>query len=206
MTEGDDTVDQSSYHGPDIQTKTGLKLSRRDVLQMGAFSLATLSTPLWASKPATASSSATKMWQVSFRQVHTGESFSGVYRVGNQYLPEVFERLNYMMRDFRTGEAFPMDPRVIDIISRVQERTGRSNPLQILSAYRTPKTNAMLRRVTEGVARNSYHMYGQAIDIRMHGFNTKKLSMIARGLRAGGVGYYPKSHFVHVDTGELRSW
>lgn len=183
-----------------------LNVSRRDVLQMGAVGLTSLVTPLWSSKTANASSSATKMWQVSFRQAHTGESFSGVYRVGDQYLPEVFERLNYMMRDFRTGEAFPMDPRVIDIISRVQEGTGRSTPLHILSAYRTPKTNAMLRRISEGVARNSYHMYGQAIDIRMPGFNTKKLSMIARGLKAGGVGYYSKSHFVHVDTGELRSW
>ncbi len=146
------------------------------------------------------------MWEVSFRNAHTQESFSGVYRVGDQYLPDVFERLNYMLRDFRTGEAFPMDPRVIDIISMVQQGTGKTTSLEILSGYRTPKTNAMLRRISEGVARNSYHMYGQAIDIRMPGVSTKQLASVARGLRAGGVGYYPKSHFVHVDTGDLRSW
>tara|TARA_Y100000590_G_scaffold467194_1_gene645226 strand:+ start:25930 stop:26535 length:606 start_codon:yes stop_codon:yes gene_type:complete len=188
----------------DLAEKKDLKVTRRDVLQMGTAGLVSMVTPLLAGKTAQAASP--KMWQVSFRQAHTGESFSGVYRVGDQYLPDVFERLNYMLRDFRTGEAFPMDPRVIDVLSMVQQGTGKDTPLEILSGYRTPKTNAMLYRVSEGVARNSYHMYGQAIDIRMPGYNTKKLSQVARGLRAGGVGYYPKSHFVHVDTGEIRSW
>ncbi len=188
----------------DLAEKKDLKVTRRDVLQMGTAGLVSMVTPLLAGKAAQAASP--KMWQVSFRQAHTGESFSGVYRVGDQYLPDVFERLNYMLRDFRTGEAFPMDPRVIDVLSMVQQGTGKDTPLEILSGYRTPKTNAMLYRVSEGVARNSYHMYGQAIDIRMPGYNTKKLSQVARGLRAGGVGYYPKSHFVHVDTGEIRSW
>ena len=188
----------------DLAEKKDLKVTRRDVLQMGTAGLVSMVTPLLAGKTAQAASP--KMWQVSFRQAHTGESFSGVYRVGDQYLPDVFERLNYMLRDFRTGEAFPMDPRVIDVLSMVQQGTGKDTPLEILSGYRTPKTNAMLYRVSEGVARNSYHMYGQAIDIRMPGYNTKKLGQVARGLRAGGVGYYPKSHFVHVDTGEIRSW
>ena len=188
----------------DLAEKKDLKITRRDVLQMGTVGLVSMVTPLLAGKTAQAASP--KMWQVSFRQAHTGESFSGVYRVGDQYLPDVFERLNYMLRDFRTGEAFPMDPRVIDVLSMVQHGTGKDAPLEILSGYRTPKTNAMLYRISEGVARNSYHMYGQAIDIRMPGYSTKKLGQVARGLRAGGVGYYPKSHFVHVDTGEIRSW
>lgn len=188
----------------DLVAQPTLKITRRDVLQMGTLGLVSLTTPLLASRKAQAASP--KMWQVSFRQAHTGESFSGVYRVGDQYLPDVFERLNYMLRDFRTGEAFPMDPRVIDILSMVQEGSGKDTPLEILSGYRTPKTNAKLYKISEGVARNSYHMYGQAIDIRMPGLGTKKLSQVARGLRAGGVGYYPKSHFVHVDTGEIRTW
>jgi len=187
----------------DIVENKAMDMSRRDVLKMGGAGLAASVTPLFSTS---SQAKSMKMWEVSFRQAHTGESFSGVYRVGDQYLPDVFERLNYMLRDFRTGEAFPMDPRVIDIISMVQQGTGGDKPLEILSGYRTPKTNAMLRRISEGVARNSYHMYGQAIDIRMPGYNTKKLGAVARGLRAGGVGYYPKSHFVHVDTGELRSW
>ncbi len=189
---------------PSDLVQTGqMGVTRRDVLKMGGAGLAASAVPLFSSS---SHAKSTKMWEVSFRQAHTGESFSGVYRVGDQYLPDVFERLNYILRDFRTGESFPMDPRVIDIISMVQQGTGGDKPLEILSGYRTPKTNAMLRRISEGVARNSYHMYGQAIDIRMPGYSTKKLGAVARGLRSGGVGYYPKSHFVHVDTGELRSW
>ncbi len=190
----------------DLGVAKPLDVSRRDILKMGGAGLAAATVPLFASGPARAAFDPNKMWQISFRQAHTGESFSGVYRIGDQYLPDVFERMNYMLRDFRTGEAFPMDPRVIDILSLVQQGTGRSTSLEILSGYRTPKTNAMLRRVSEGVALNSYHMYGQAIDIRAPGYSTRKLSHLARGLRAGGVGYYPKSHFVHVDTGDIRSW
>jgi len=187
----------------DLVASKPLDLSRRDIMKLGGIGVASLVAPLM---PAETVQAAQKVWSVSFRQVHTGESFSGVYRVGDQYLPEAFERLNYFLRDFRTGDAFPMDPRVIDILSLVQDGTGKSTPLEILSGYRSPKTNAMLRRVGNGVARNSYHMYGQAVDIRMPGYSTSKLSRVARGLRAGGVGYYPKSHFVHVDTGDIRSW
>lgn len=186
--------------GPENKPKD---VSRRDILKMGATGVAASVLPLF---PGVAKATGHKIWEISFRQAHTGESFSGVYRVGDHYLPDAFERINYFLRDFRTGEAFPMDPRVIDILSLVQQGTETGTPLEILSGYRTPKTNAMLRRVSEGVARNSFHMYGQAVDIRMPGYGTKKLSQVARSLRAGGVGYYPKSHFVHVDTGEIRSW
>lgn len=194
-----DTIKKSS----DLVAEKRLDLSRRDLMKLGGVGVVSLVTPLLSSSSAQA---AQKVWDVSFRQVHTGESFSGVYRVGDKYLPEAFERINYFLRDFRTGDAFPMDPRVIDILSLVQDGTGKATPLEILSGYRTPKTNAMLRRVTDGVARNSFHMYGQAIDIRMPNFGTRKLSQVAKSLRAGGVGYYPKSHFVHVDTGDIRSW
>jgi uncharacterized protein YcbK (DUF882 family) len=148
----------------------------------------------------------TLSWRVAFRQAHTGESFNGVYRVGDKYLPDAFERLNYVLRDFRTGQIFPMDPRVVDIISILQAKTGLRQPMEVLSGYRSPKTNAKLRHASTGVARNSFHMYGQAIDLRQPGMRTGKLRDIARSLRAGGVGYYPKSDFVHVDTGKVRSW
>ena len=179
-------------------------ISRRDMLKAGATGLSAMVPALVL--PGAVRASANKAWTVSFRHAHTKESFAGVYRVGDYYLPEVFEKLNYFLRDFRTGEAFPMDPRVIDILSLVQEGAARSAPIEILSSYRTPKTNAMLRRISEGVALNSYHMHGQAIDLRIPGYSSRKVARIARGLRAGGVGYYPKSHFVHVDTGEIRSW
>jgi uncharacterized protein YcbK (DUF882 family) len=154
---------------------------------------------------------ATKMpgegaYKVSFRNAHTGDSFNGVYRVGNKYLPEAFDRINYVLRDFRTGEDYPIDPRSIDILYLVQRKTGRNAPLEVLSGYRSPRTNNMLRNASSGVARNSLHMTGQAIDFRMGGYSTMRLRDIAIDLRAGGVGYYPRSDFVHVDTGKVRHW
>jgi len=144
--------------------------------------------------------------RVSFRNSHTGETFSGVYRVGDKYLPDAFDQINIVMRDFRSNEIFPIDPRVIDIIYTVHQQTRSHEPYEILSGYRCPKTNARLRRGGEGVAKNSLHMTGQAVDLRLPGFNTRRIREIAVSLRAGGVGYYPKSDFVHMDSGDVRSW
>ncbi|GJL84971.1 MAG: twin-arginine translocation pathway signal protein [Micavibrio sp.] len=179
------------------------KLERRDLLKMGLVGMLGAIAPL---APVKTASAAYAERRVSFRHQHTGESFSGVYRVGDKYMPAAFDRLNYVLRDFRTGDVFPMDPRVLDIISILQEKAGTRKPFEVLSGYRSPKTNAMLRRVSTGVARNSFHMYGQAMDIRMPGYSTQKLRNIAKSLRAGGVGYYGSSDFVHVDTGTVRSW
>lgn len=179
-----------------------LLMQRREFLKFGFAGIVGGVLPLISTKEALASSN----WKVSFRHGHTGESFSGVYRVGDKYLPEAFERLNYVLRDFRTKEVFPMDPHILDIMAIIQQRTGRATPLQVLSGYRSPKTNAMLRVNTSGVAQNSYHMYGQAIDIRMPGYRSSKLRDIARSLKAGGVGLYSRSNFVHIDTGKVRSW
>ena len=180
-------------------------IDRRGVLKAGALGLLASPVPLLLDS-SDAHARGHDAWKVSFRQAHTGESFSGVYRVGNRYLPEAFERLNYVLRDFRTGEVFPMDPRVIDILSMVQSRAKSSVPFEVLSAYRSPKTNTNLRRASGGVAKNSFHMYGQALDIRNPNVSTKRLRNIAQGLKAGGVGYYPRSGFIHIDTGAVRSW
>ena len=180
------------------------RIDRRDMLKLGLAGIVGSLVPLLPAKSALASNDGS--WRVNLHHGHTGERFDDVYRVGDKYLPDAFERLNYFMRDFRTREAFPMDPRVIDIISIIQSKTPVKKPLEVLSGYRSPKTNAMLRRASTGVAKNSFHMYGQAIDIRLPGYSTKKLRNIAKALRAGGVGYYPRSGFVHVDTGNVRSW
>lgn len=181
-------------------------VSRRDVIKSG----------LWAAAgtllmPSVAEAAALKMpkngsYDIQFSNAHTGESFSGTYRVGNKYLPDAFEEINYVLRDFRANEVFPIDPRVIDIIYMVHRKTGRSQPLEILSGYRSPKTNNMLRHASSGVARNSMHLSGQAIDFRMAGVSTRGLRDIAAGFKVGGVGYYPRSDFVHVDTGKVRIW
>jgi uncharacterized protein YcbK (DUF882 family) len=144
--------------------------------------------------------------RIAFRNSHTGEIFSGVYRVGDKYLPDAFDRINIVLRDFRSNELFPIDPRVIDIIYTVHQMTHQVEPYEVLSGYRCPKTNAGLRQGGEGVAKNSLHMTGQAIDLRLPGFDTRQIRNIAVSLKAGGVGYYPKSNFVHMDTGDVRTW
>lgn len=180
-------------------------IDRRGVLKAGVLGAAAAAIPLIGAGEAQAKAGHDS-WRVSFKQAHTGESFNGVYRVGNRYLPEAFERLNYVLRDFRTGEVFPMDPRVVDILSMVQSRCKSSEPFQVLSAYRSPKTNSNLGKASSGVAKNSFHMYGQALDIRNPNVSTKRLRNVAQSLKAGGVGYYPRSSFIHIDTGTVRSW
>jgi len=144
--------------------------------------------------------------RLAFRNTHTGESFSGVYRVGNKYLPDAMKQINTVMRDFRTNEVHGMDPRVLDILNAVQRMTGRSTPFEIISGYRSPKTNNMLRGKSSGVAKKSLHMQGRAVDLRMEDFDTARLRDLAINLGAGGVGYYRKSNFVHLDSGDIRNW
>lgn len=179
-------------------------INRRQVMKLGVAGFLATTIP-FLTRPALASAP-DNAWRVAFRSSHTGESFNGVYRVGNRYLPDAFERLNYVLRDFRTGDVFPMDPRVLDILAMVQRRTRSSKPFEVLSGYRSPRTNSYLRHNSGGVARNSFHMYGQALDIRAPGVSTGTLRKTAINLQAGGVGYYPRSGFVHIDTGEVRSW
>lgn len=175
-------------------------------LWAGALGAAALLTPLPV-EAARVSMPEAGRFQIALRNQHTGESFSGAYRVGNKYMPEAFKQLNVVLRDFRMNEVYPIDPRLIDILYMVRAKTGRGNATyEILSGYRSPKTNAMLRRVSGGVARNSMHLTGQAIDFRLDGVNTRRLNETAKGLEAGGVGYYPRSNFVHVDTGRVRHW
>lgn len=185
--------------------------SRRKFLGFGALALGTLAAS--SSIPCKASAAIfsperefSGARRINFRNSHTGETFSGVYRVGDKYLPDAFDKVNVVLRDFRTNEMFPIDPRIIDIIFSVHNLTKQSDPYEILSGYRCPKTNAGLRAHGEGVAKNSLHMTGQAIDLRLPGYSTKQIRNLAVSLKAGGVGYYPKSDFVHMDTGDVRTW
>lgn len=194
-------------HHDDVQTE----MTRRSILRGGVLGgLALMTGGLIL--PGTAEAARLPMpnagrFQISFRNQHTGEGFDGTYRIGNKYLPDAFQKINVVLRDYRVNEIFPIDPRVIDILYLMRAKTGSSSrTFEVLSGYRSPQTNAMLRRVSTGVAKNSLHMTGQAIDIRLAGISTEKLCAYARDLRAGGVGYYPRSHFVHVDTGSIRHW
>jgi uncharacterized protein YcbK (DUF882 family) len=190
---------------------SSIDTSRRSFL--GLIGAATLGAALIPAVPGTALAGVSGNAQIergvrriSFRNQHTGEIFSGVYRVGDKYLPDAFDKINVVLRDFRSNEVFPIDPRVMDIIYSVHQMTGRSDPYEVLSGYRCPKTNKMLRSGSEGVAKNSLHMTGQAIDLRIPGYSTSQIKSLAVSLKAGGVGYYPKSDFVHMDSGIVRVW
>jgi uncharacterized protein YcbK (DUF882 family) len=137
---------------------------------------------------------------------HTGEKLRVTYAEGGIHLPDALEEISRFLRDFRSGEAHPIDPGVLDILHRVQELTGGRGPYEIISAYRSPQTNQMLRNNTSGVAQGSLHMQGKAIDVRLRGVDTRQLREAALGLKAGGVGYYRDSDFIHVDTGRVRFW
>lgn len=191
---------------------TDKTMDRRSFLGIGAATLGGLLIPAVASPAMAANFKGGVVGngarRLAFRNTHTGESFSGVYRVGDKYLPDAFSQINMVMRDFRTNQQYPMDPRVLDIVYTVQRMTGQHRPLEIISGYRSPKTNNMLRGKSKrsGVAKKSLHMQGKAIDLRMEGFSTKRLRDIAVSLNAGGVGYYSKSDFVHLDSGDVRNW
>jgi len=142
---------------------------------------------------------------LSFYHTHTNERL--VLDVANvRKGGSVLEELNSFLRDFRTGEVYPIDTKLINTLSCIQRCCGHEGDIQIISGYRSQKTNSQLRSKSNGVAKNSLHMQGKALDIRLTGLNTKTLQKIAISLQHGGVGYYPKSDFVHIDTGKVRFW
>jgi uncharacterized protein YcbK (DUF882 family) len=121
-------------------------------------------------------------------------------------VPDALATVNHFLRDFRTSEVHVIDPSLLDLLHELAGITGSTQPFQVISGYRSPATNEMLRRHSEGVAAGSLHMKGQAIDIRVAGVPLDALHRAALDLRRGGVGYYPASDFVHVDTGRVRRW
>ena len=156
--------------------------------------------------PVTTTVSKTDERQLSFYHTHTAESLTVTYFRDGQYVPTALAELNHFLRDFRTGDAADMDPAVFDILFDIQIGSGSSGIYQIISAYRSPATNEMLRDKSNGVAKNSQHLLGKAIDVRPTDIETADLRDVALSLERGGVGYYEKSDFVHVDTGRVRRW
>lgn len=143
---------------------------------------------------------------IAMSNLHTGENVESCYFDGRRYVKRELKKLNHLCRDFRRNEAFPMDTLLFDRISQIQKILGTNAEVQIISGYRSPITNKELRNRSTGVAKKSYHMLGQAIDFRLDGVNLRRLRDAAISLKKGGVGYYPKSQFVHIDTGPVRSW
>ncbi|WP_128001015.1 MULTISPECIES: DUF882 domain-containing protein [Piscinibacter] len=143
---------------------------------------------------------------LSFAHLHTGERLELEYARGTDYLPDALTAVNRLLRDFRSGEVGAMDPALLDLLHALHGRLGSRRPFEIISGYRSPATNRMLHERSSGVASGSLHMSGRAIDVRLADVPLERLRDAALGLGGGGVGYYPGSNFVHVDTGRVRRW
>ncbi|WP_266277696.1 DUF882 domain-containing protein [Methylophaga sp. OBS3] len=139
--------------------------------------------------------------------LHTGEQLKTTYWVEGQYQAKEIKAINHILRDHRTNELFPIDRKLIDLMALLLMPYGDTHPLEIISGYRSESTNEMLRKTgSGGVAKKSYHTLGKAVDIKLAGTKLIDLYEAAIELKAGGVGYYPKDGFVHIDTGPVRHW
>lgn len=142
---------------------------------------------------------------LTFYHTHTGETLC-LSCVNGKFIKDDQNQLFTFLRDFRTGDIHTMDMRLFSTLATIQDLAGSKGVFEVISGYRSPKTNALLRSKTDGVAKKSFHMQGRAIDIRLTDVKTREIARVAKHLQAGGVGYYPKSDFVHLDTGPVRAW
>ena len=136
----------------------------------------------------------------------TGESIDTIYWIEGEYIPEVMKEINHFMRDWRSDDVIKMDPRNMDIIAAAHRLMDVNEPYMLLSGYRSPATNALLRSQSGGVAKNSLHMKGQAADLRLKSRTVGQMAKAAKVCAAGGVGTYSRSNFVHMDCGPVRAW
>lgn len=152
------------------------------------------------------SASSSGQRQLSFYHTHTHRNLRVTYAIGGEYVESALAEINVFLADFRNGEQLVIDPALLDLIYDVRESLGGTGAFEVISAYRSPGTNEMLRSKSSGVAKNSQHLLGNAIDVRLRGVSTVALRDAAISLQRGGVGYYQSSDFVHIDTGRVRRW
>jgi len=176
--------------------------TRRQFLQIGLTTVACgIAAPALASVPHVKG-----IRSLAFHNLHTDEKLRVAYCENGIYNRAALAKINHVMRDHYSGDACQMNVRLMDLLYDLQHRVHNDRPIEIISAYRSPKTNLRLASLSDGVAKNSYHTKGMAIDIRMEGTSLMKIHNTALDMRRGGVGYYPDSEFVHVDVGPLRRW
>lgn len=145
--------------------------------------------------------------KLSLYNLHTGEQLKTTYWAEGHYQTSELHAISHILRDHRTNEMIDMDNDLIDLMTILHRQMQGKQPYHIISGYRSEKTNEMLRKTgSGGVAKKSFHMLGQAVDVRLPGRQLADLQQAALKLHAGGVGYYPKSNFVHIDTGPVRQW
>jgi uncharacterized protein YcbK (DUF882 family) len=178
-------------------------ISRRTVLSGGlALAFATLIIPKSGAEAAVRAPER----RLAFEHLHTGEHLKITYWQDGKYLRPALKEINHLLRDFRTNQVKAIDPKLLDLLHRLQRTLNTSQPFQVVSGYRSAKTNARLAKRSHGVARRSLHIKGKAIDIQIEGRDAALIRRAAVALRAGGVGYYPDSGFVHLDVGDIRYW
>jgi len=181
-----------------------LKFDRRQVLKMGAVGLAGCILPGYVT--ASGKIPLPQDRTLSFYNTHTGENLSVRYCRQGRYCDRSLEKVDSILRDHRSGEIHPMDTELLDLLFRLSIKLETNAPFHIISGYRSPSTNALLRKKSAGVAKKSFHTYGKAIDIRLPGLRLDSLKKTAMRLCSGGVGFYPRSNFIHVDIGPVRYW
>ena len=189
----------------DTENTSQFGMNRRQLLRTGLLvSLVCLNPlPAWARHSLYGFSERS----LSLLNTHTGERLQEVvYWERGSYIPDALNHLNHVLRDHRTNEVHSIDPMTLDLMAAISRKVDAKRPFEIISGYRSPQSNQALRGASRGVAKNSYHMQGKAIDLRLPGVPLKILRKAALDLRMGGVGYYPKSNFVHIDSGNVRSW
>ena len=187
----------------------GRDVGRRAFLGFGAAAAAAALLPGRAEAAASNALAKAPTRALSFLHTHTGERLKVEYCWGGSYQPDALHEINRLLRDFRVGEVKPIDPKLLDLLHELGGTLETDQPFHVISGYRSPKTNTMLQSrggSHSGVASGSLHQVGKAIDIRLPGVKLDHLRGAARSLRLGGVGYYPSSNFVHVDTGRVRYW
>ncbi|MCG6871950.1 MAG: DUF882 domain-containing protein [Gammaproteobacteria bacterium] len=186
---------------PTIAPAEGPCLQRRAFLRGCAGAASLLGAPA-----AVARLAAKDVRSLTFVNTHTAERLHATYWERGRYLDDALAEINHVLRDHRSNEVRAIDPQLLDLLHQVQGRLRVTKPFHVISGYRSPATNARLRKASSGVAKRSLHMEGKAIDVRLPGVVLKDLRKAALDLRAGGVGYYPRPEFVHLDTGRVRHW
>ena len=143
---------------------------------------------------------------LAFHNTHTGDQLNLTYFEQGNYIKDALQEINHLFRDYHNGTVHPIDPALLDQLYDLKLKLDVNKPFHIVSGYRSPATNADLRKHSDGVAKNSLHMQGRAIDIRIEGLDIRRIGNAARAMQRGGVGYYSRSNFVHLDTGNVRTW
>ena len=184
-----------------------MRLSRRSVLRAGGTAILSCAASRVIAAPAVIGLRDTGARTLSFNCYNTGEHVKATtYWAEGKYIPDALAEINYALRDDRSGEVYPIEPKVLDLLHQIGRKLDTDCHFELYSGYRSPKTNAMLRRADSGVAAHSLHMEGEAVDITLPGRSLDQLHHVALAMQAGGVGYYPDAKFVHVDVGRVRRW